>query len=86
MPPRIEQAASVDWISHRDATRVLGRASGVIYRLAATGQIRTKFEPGMAPRYHRGDCEAIAREAPPPPAGGRDGTAPDRRRRPTAAE
>jgi hypothetical protein len=51
------------WIFGRHAERILGIGRGHIVKVAEAAGIRRKIVPGLWPRYHRGDCERVAREA-----------------------
>lgn len=57
MRPVIEAG---DHLNGREACRLLGCSATVLQRLAMLGQIAVKLEPGVPPRYHRGDVERLA--------------------------
>lgn len=61
--------AIAEWITGRQACRVLGCASHALQRAALLGSVRTKIDPGIPIRYHRADVEKLAgqRAASPRP-------------------
>jgi hypothetical protein len=52
--------AAEEWISGLKARRCLRVSYGSLARRAILGKVRTRLEPGVAPRYAQDDVEAIA--------------------------
>jgi hypothetical protein len=59
MAPVTDHIAS-EWLNGRQASRRIGCSPTALQRAALLGQVRTKIEPGIPPRYHRDDVERIA--------------------------
>jgi hypothetical protein len=57
----VTDLASSQWLNGRQATKKIGCSPSALQRAALLGQVRTKIEPGIPPRYHRDDVERIAR-------------------------
>jgi hypothetical protein len=51
---------SVEWITGSAARRILGVGYSSLQRLCVLGRVRTRLDPGVPVRYHRGDVEAVA--------------------------
>jgi hypothetical protein len=50
------KVSASEWITGREARTLLGGiAFTTLQRLAILGHIRTKIDPGVPPRFHRGD-------------------------------
>lgn len=49
-----------EWTSGLSARKALGIGYGALQRLVVLGRIRVLVEPGLSPRYHRGDVERLA--------------------------
>jgi hypothetical protein len=60
MRPVIDPEADI-WLNGRQAGSIIGCASTALHRAGMLGHVRTKLVPGQAPRYHRADCERLAR-------------------------
>jgi hypothetical protein len=60
MTPVTEPATS-EWLNGRQASQTIGCSPTALQRAALIGQIRTRIEPGIPPRYHRDDVARIAR-------------------------
>jgi hypothetical protein len=52
--------AAEEWISGLKARKHLRMSYGSLARLAILGKVRTRLEPGVAPRYAQDNVEAIA--------------------------
>ncbi len=63
MAPVTDPAAS-EWLNGRQASKTIGCSPTALQRAALLGQVRTKIEPGIPPRYHRTDVERIAQSRP----------------------
>jgi hypothetical protein len=82
-PPRtqVTPPSELEWINGATAARLAGCHAMALPRAALLGLIRVRILPGIAPRYHKDDCERL----------GKDRTmvfstpAPRRRRKPAAA-
>jgi hypothetical protein len=57
-----------EWVTGRHAKAALGCHQAGLMRLVVIGQIRVRNDPGVPPRYHRGDVARVARirRAAPP--------------------
>ena len=68
-PPRIPAMQPIDdhprseYVNGKQARLIVGCAPSALQRAVMLGQIRVKLDPGVPPRYHRGDCEELARQA-----------------------
>jgi hypothetical protein len=58
------------WINGRQAGQIVGCSPSCIVRAALLGQVRTKLQPGVAPRYHKGDVQKLAVARAKPQAAG----------------
>ena len=59
MTPVTEPATS-EWLNGRQASKTIGCSPTALQRAAFLGQIRSKIDPGIPPRYHRDDVERLA--------------------------
>jgi len=57
---QVASPPSSEWITGRQAAGTIGFAPSALQRAAMLGQIRVKIEPGVTPRYHRGDVQRFA--------------------------
>jgi hypothetical protein len=60
----IVDPGSPEWLSGRAASMKIGCSPTALQRAALLGQIRTRLDPGVPPRYHAGDVEKIAQSRP----------------------
>ena len=50
-----------DWLTASEAKKVTGCGGHPsLLRLVVLDRIRVRNDPGVSPRYHRGDCERVA--------------------------
>ena len=56
----ITEPADSEYINGRQACLAIGCSPSALQRAVMLGEVRFKLEPGVAPRYHRDDCERLA--------------------------
>lgn len=56
----ITEPADAEYINGRQACLAIGCSPSALQRAVMLGEVRFKLEPGVAPRYHRGDVRRLA--------------------------
>ena len=51
-----------EYVSISEFTRIVGCSRNYVTKAAAMASVRIRQVPGLPPRYHRGDVEALAAE------------------------
>ncbi len=57
--------APTDWITSAEAVRRTGMSRVKLYRLAASGFVKTANKPGLAPKYSAQDVAQVCRQTGP---------------------